>query len=116
MGIHLNDGYGLNDDGLMVGSVHMPQTLEFLYYARRYGYSRAVYFDTFPVREDPAEECRWNIQTVERLFCAIDKVGLERIRSAVASQNGMTAVKLVYDLMTVDHTSSRTWYSTAGAV
>ncbi len=31
LGVHLNDGYGKRDDGLMVGAVHPIQTVELLY-------------------------------------------------------------------------------------
>jgi xylose isomerase len=35
LGLYLNDSYGGRDDGLIVGSVHMPQTLELLLQIRR---------------------------------------------------------------------------------
>ncbi|PTJ54425.1 AP endonuclease, partial [Mammaliicoccus sciuri] len=60
-GIHLNDGYGLNDDGLMIGTSNLIKTIEFIYYSKLYNYDQAYYFDTFPVIEDPVEECRANI-------------------------------------------------------
>jgi sugar phosphate isomerase/epimerase len=47
LGIHLNDGYGKRDDGLMAGSVHPIQTIELLYELDRIGYDGAIYFDTF---------------------------------------------------------------------
>ena len=31
-GIHLNDGYGVHDDGLMIGTSTPFKTLEMLYY------------------------------------------------------------------------------------
>ena len=65
-GVHLNDGYGQVDDGLMVGSVHPWQTLELLATLRRYDYRGTIYFDTFPVREDPAGESAANVARVER--------------------------------------------------
>ncbi len=37
LGVHLNDGYGGRDDGLMVGAVHTQQTLELLAQVRRDG-------------------------------------------------------------------------------
>ena len=35
LGVHLNDGYGKRDDGLMVGSVHPIQTIELLYMLKK---------------------------------------------------------------------------------
>jgi xylose isomerase len=69
LGVHLNDGYGKRDDGLMAASVHPVQTLELLVTLRRIGYSGAIYFDTFPDHSglDPVAECRTNIEVVLRL-------------------------------------------------
>ena len=66
-GVHLNDGYGQADDGLLVGSVHPWQTLELLATLRRHDYRGTIYFDTFPVREDPAAESAANVARVRAL-------------------------------------------------
>ena len=47
LGVHLNDGYGKWDNGLMVGSVHPIQTIELLVELQRLKYSGVIYFDTF---------------------------------------------------------------------
>jgi xylose isomerase len=69
LGVHLNDGYGKRDDGLMAASVHPVQTLELLVMLERIGYDGAIYFDTFPDHSglDPVAECRTNIDVVRRL-------------------------------------------------
>jgi xylose isomerase len=69
LGVHLNDGYGKRDDGLMAGSVHPAQTVELLVELQRQGYGGAIYFDTFPDHSgiDPEAEAATNIAVVERL-------------------------------------------------
>ena len=67
-GVHLNDGYGRQDDGLMVGTTSLITTLELLVLLERGRYPGTIYFDTFPVREDPVRECEWNIRITERLL------------------------------------------------
>ena len=69
LGVHLNDGYGKRDDGLMVGTVHPVQTVELLVELKRQGYDGAIYFDTFPDHSgiDPEAECAANIAVVRRL-------------------------------------------------
>lgn len=99
LGVHLNDGYRLNDDGLMVGSVHLMQTLEFLYYAKKYHYAQAIYFDTFPIRETAAMECAQNILTVQKLWGFIDRLGMDRIETMIHEQSGFTASLLLGELM-----------------
>lgn len=67
-GIQLNDGYAKADDGLMVGSVHLVETLEAFFYLVRDGYSGTYYFDTDPIREDPRAECEENIRRTKHLL------------------------------------------------
>lgn len=81
-GLHLNDGYGTADDGLMVASVRPAQTAELLLALREGGYAGTVYFDTFPVREDPVAECAANIRAVERLEAALDRLPADRLLDA----------------------------------
>ena len=76
LGVHLNDGYGRRDDGLMVGAIHPAQTVELLRQVRRDGYAGALYFDTFPDATglDPVAECEANIATVEALLAVVDRL------------------------------------------
>lgn len=73
-GIHLNDGYSKRDDGLMVGSVHFVQTLEFLRQAQISSYEGVIYFDTFPESTglSPEDECAENIALVNLMFDQLD--------------------------------------------
>jgi xylose isomerase len=95
LGIHLNDGYGRRDDGLMVGTVSLTQTLELLYQVVRTGFDGIIYFDTFPdtIGLDPALECQNNIAMVNCLRkvaqCLVDQTDLLKAierQDAVASQ------------------------------
>ena len=60
LGVHLNDGYGKRDDGLIAGTVHPVQTVELLVALIRAGYGGIIYFDTFPDHSglDPVAEAR----------------------------------------------------------
>jgi xylose isomerase len=60
--LQLNDSHGMADDGLLVGSIHAPETLELTYYLAKYGYTGTYYFDTDPIRENPVRECEMNIE------------------------------------------------------
>jgi sugar phosphate isomerase/epimerase len=69
LGVHLNDGYGKRDDGLIAGSVHPVQTVELFVELERIGYDGVIYFDTFPDHGgmDPVAESRANIHLTDRL-------------------------------------------------
>lgn len=102
LGVHLNDGYGKWDNGLMVGAVHPIQTIELLVELERSGYEGAIYFDTFPDHSglDPVEEARTNIDVVQRLrriaARLVDDTALE---AAIARQDAPMAMRLVQGAM-----------------
>ncbi|RAM12037.1 sugar phosphate isomerase/epimerase, partial [Listeria ivanovii] len=99
-GVHLNDGYGLNDDGLMIGSATPFKTLEFLYYVKKYNYDGVIYFDTFPIIEDAAKECEQNIQMITRLNVIIDNLGLVYIQKIIDENDAIEANKLMLEFLT----------------
>ncbi len=98
LGVHLNDGYGKRDDGLMVGAVHPIQTLELICALDDAGYEGAIYFDTFPdtAGMDPVAECAGNIATVAALRKAAAKLKNDAaLRRAIQAQDAVTAQALV---------------------
>ncbi|WP_425039482.1 TIM barrel protein [Primorskyibacter sp. S187A] len=102
LGVHLNDGYGKWDNGLMVGAVHPIQTVELLVELERAGYDGAIYFDTFPDHSglDPVEEARTNIEVVEKLRAiAAGLVQNTELQSAIARQDAPLAMRLVQAAM-----------------
>ena len=97
-GVHLNDGYGRADDGLAVGSVHPWQTIELLEVLRTGGYAGTIYFDTFPVREDPARECAANIATVRRFEALLDRLDAGALGVAREAHDAAAVRRLLTDL------------------
>ncbi len=102
LGVHLNDGYGKRDDGLMVGAVHTLQTIELLRQVRRDGYDGAIYFDTFPdlTGLDPVHECEVNIKTVKRMLKIVDRLERDsRLSGAIERQDAVSSQAIVQELM-----------------
>jgi xylose isomerase len=97
LGLHLNDGYGKRDDGLMVGAVHTVQTIEFLRQLRRGGFEGTIYFDTFPegAALDPVAECAANIATVEAMFDIVDRLRDAELDAALDAGDAVAAHRLV---------------------
>jgi xylose isomerase len=97
LGLHLNDGYGKRDDGMMVGSVHEQATLELLREVKRGGFDGAIYFDTFPDASglDPVAECAANIRTVRRMLDAVARLeGDNRLADAQGKQDPVVAQEI----------------------
>lgn len=102
LGVHLNDGYGKWDNGLMVAAVHPIQTVELLVELERAGYDGTIYFDTFPDHSglDPVDEARTNIEVARRLRATAARlVANTELQAAIARQDAPTAMRLVQAAM-----------------
>ena len=102
LGVHLNDGYGKWDNGLMVGAVHPIQTIELLVELERSGYNGAIYFDTFPDHSglDPVSEAQTNIEVLQRLRATAARLmDNGELQSAIARQDAPTAMRIVQSTM-----------------
>jgi xylose isomerase len=97
-GVHLNDGYGPADDGLMVGSVHPWHTLELLWVLRQNDFTGTIYFDTFPERIDPAGECAANVQSVKRFERILDRVDSTLLSELQVNQDALGVTQLLQQL------------------
>lgn len=98
LGVHLNDGYGKRDDGLMVGAVHPVQTVELLAALARIGYDGVIYFDTFPDHGglDPVAEARTNLAMVERLRTIAAGLAADpALAEATARQDAAASIAIV---------------------
>lgn len=98
-GLHMNDGYGWKDSGLIFGSLNFAQSAEFIYYLERYHYDGIVFFDTFPIREESKAECQANINAFELIKDKVDRVGTEEIRKMIEKHDGISAQNLILELM-----------------
>ncbi len=98
LGVHLNDGYGKRDDGLIAGSVHPVQTVELFMALDRHGYVGVIYFDTFPDHggTNPVGEARANVALTERLRAVARALaGDADLARATAAQDAAAATRIV---------------------
>lgn len=98
LGVHLNDGYGKRDDGLMVGSVHPMQTLELFVELDRQGYDGVIYFDTFPDHSglNPVAEAAANVMMTDRLRATAKRLSSDAaLGRATALQDAAATMQAV---------------------
>lgn len=98
IGLHLNDGYGKRDDGLMVGSVHAIQTVELLVAMLRKNQTDVIYFDTFPDMGglNPIEEARTNVALTDRLMDVAEMLADDpELAGAIARQDAALSHRIV---------------------
>jgi len=102
LGVHLNDGYGKRDDGLMVGSVHPMQTVELFLELDRIGYDGVIYFDTFPDHGglDPVAEAAVNVHMADRLRSVAARLANSPdLTLAIARQDATASLRIVADAL-----------------
>ena len=97
LGVHLNDGYGKRDDGLMAGTVHPVQTVELFMALDRAGYDGVIYFDTFPDQAglNPVHETRANIALTDRLRAIARDLAQNPELAAATARQDAAAVSLI---------------------
>jgi xylose isomerase len=62
-------------------------------------YDGVIYFDTFPQRENPVEECAANILRVEEMVAGLRRVDRARLEQLLGRQEGMRANQLVWEAL-----------------
>jgi xylose isomerase len=98
VGVHVNDNYGLEDDDMMVGSVHFWTTLEFLLALEEYGYQDWISLDIVPRRESPVKACNQSIAAMEKIYSFIHRLDRAALASAQAEMDAVETQKLIYSL------------------
>jgi xylose isomerase len=97
--VHLNDNYRLWDDDLMVGSVHIIEYLELLYWLEKTGYDYFYSLDIWPAREDgvgAASECiRW----IKGLRRVIEKIGMEELEELIQEGDATKASATIREVL-----------------
>lgn len=96
-GLHMNDGYWTLDDGLMIGSVNLFQTIELLYHVIRSDYEEMIYFDTFPLREDPVQECASNIRRTNQIVELIENLDTDKLFGFFSQQDALGASGQIWE-------------------
>lgn len=96
--VEVNDNWREWDDDLTVGSVHMTETLEYLYALRRIQWDGPILLDQFPFRENPVQAARESIRTIRALDRLLDRVDLKALQAAQERQDALAAQRLIQDL------------------
>jgi xylose isomerase len=97
--VEVNDNWREWDDDMAVGSVHLVETLEFLYALRRIDWQGPILLDQFPFREDPIQAARSSINTIRGLNSLIDRIDISALRAAQDRQDALAAQRIVMDML-----------------
>ncbi len=97
--VELNDNWRDWDDDMAVGSVHLIETLEFLYALRQINWQGPLLLDQFPFRENPIQAARSSIKTIRKLNSLLDRFDLSTLVAAQERQDALEAQQIVLDML-----------------
>ena len=97
--LHLNDNYREWDDDMAVGSVHIIEYLELLYWLERTGYHGWYSLDIFPYRDDGVGMATESIKWLKDLRRVIFHIGLDRIAEVIDSGDAVRASRIIREGM-----------------
>jgi xylose isomerase len=97
--VELNDNWRDWDDDMAVGSVHLLETLEFLYALRRINWQGPLLLDQFPFREDAIQAARASIKTIHALDSLLDRLDPAALATAQDRQDALAAQRIVLDML-----------------
>lgn len=93
--IHINDNYKLWDDDMAVGSIHLVETLEFLYWLYRTGYDGFYTLDIDTSREDALDFARENVAMLKKLLGVIERFQEIELDKIFQKNDSVAALRMV---------------------
>ncbi len=82
--MHFNDNYRYWDDDMIVGSIHLVEYVEMLYWLHRTGYDGWYSMDQYPYREDGRDAINESIRFLDNLWKKMEAFGLDRFDALLA--------------------------------
>jgi L-rhamnose isomerase len=96
-GMQLNDAHVRlgAEDGLAFGAVNPLAALELVRWMQRSNYSGHVYFDTFPLNEDPVREAAYNVRRFRALWARAARLAAAGIDGFAATHDAMGVLEVL---------------------
>ncbi|WIA31306.1 hypothetical protein OEZ86_002208 [Tetradesmus obliquus] len=109
-GLQLNDAHVRlgAEDGLAFGSVNPVAALEVVRWMQRSGYDGHVYFDTFPLNEDPVREAEYNVRRFKALWSKAARLAASGLDGFAAAHDGMGVLEALEALKAGEEPSQAT--------
>lgn len=82
--MHFNDNYRSWDDDMIVGSVHLVEYVELLFWLRELGYDGWYSMDQYPYREDGQGALRESVEFLRGVEAMLEGTAMAEIRALIA--------------------------------
>ena len=96
---HINDNFRLWDDDMVVGSVNVWETMEYVFWLDRVGYEGWYTLDMFPYREDAVKAAELSIRNLERFRGLITKFDEKTLETAFHEMDALKSNEMIMSLL-----------------
>jgi len=97
--MHFNDNWRLWDDDMTVGSIHVVELLELMYWLDRLDYQGWYALDIFPYREDGVRAATESIKWIKAAHSLLDRIGRDKIATVIAKSDALAASAMIREAM-----------------
>lgn len=97
--LHLNDSYRLWDDDMMVGSIHIQEYLELIYWLKKTNYKGWYSLDIFPYREDGVGAASESIKWLRSMIEAVNIVDNSEIEEIINKGEAIKSSSLIRKML-----------------
>jgi xylose isomerase len=97
--VYFSDCYGLWDDMMLPGSIHMWELLEALFYLRAGKYKGFCTIDVIPQRLDPAQACQIALGNLLIFWKKLDKMDPNELRKGQRTLDAVESQKIIRRVM-----------------
>lgn len=97
--MHFNDNYRSWDDDMIVGSVHLVEYLELLFWLKEIGYAGWYSMDQYPYREDGAASVGESVAFLRTIEALLTEDRKRQLRDLIAAGNATASTKWMRELV-----------------
>jgi L-rhamnose isomerase len=97
--VYFSDGYGLWDDAMIPGSVHMWELMEALFYLKTSKYKGWVTVDMVPQRIEPTHACQIALGNLSIFMKKLEKLDTTEIRRAQKTMDAVESQRIIRRVM-----------------
>jgi xylose isomerase len=93
--MHFNDNYTSWDDDMIVGSIHLVDYFEMLYWLEKTQYSGWYSIDEYPYREDGYRAIRSSVLFLQRMHSLLEKVGMPAVEKLIRQRDPVVTTEFI---------------------
>ena len=93
--MHFNDNYTSWDDDMIVGSIHLVDYFEMLYWLERTGFAGWHSIDEYPYREDGYRSIRNSVLFLQRMHALLEKAGMAAVEQLIRRRDPVATSEFI---------------------